>query len=358
MKSFIVAVVLGILMIGFFNYQSEVRNAGDQIEIQENYSIIFEVDASWGSVEWDPYLYVSGSDVMLRIYNPRSEVVYETLIKDGSVFDEVLFMDAEKGTWLMELNATEATITFDSSMKTLYLTSLNVIDPLKYKVLQFGSLFVVVFGVLLFCPVRAMIRSRSIIDKHHDADGLIELSKSLQCSFLRARVRNFYTLNIAAGHIYNGNYHEAKRVLDEIERDRTGEVKILRKWLKMYYLFYIGVLLELNQIEEAETLLKTKKELLKSKMPHKRDAFLTSLLNTLFKLKIAEYDQAKEQLIALKNMAVSDFEKSAVHYGLADACYHLGESINAQVYLEESRKTAYFRVVQEKIEDLEHKISY
>ncbi len=36
-------------------------------------------------------------------------------------------------------------------------------------------------------------------------------------------------MNIASGHIYNGDYLKAKSILDNMPRDRSGEVQIIKK---------------------------------------------------------------------------------------------------------------------------------
>jgi len=353
MKRFIIAVVLCVLVFWVFDFDREHTFANDNIEIKNNYSVIFETESNWGTFEAVPYVYASGNDVTMKIYNPRSQIVFEGLAQDGKIFEDVLYLNAESGVWLFEFEAEEAKLTYDISLIEMYLKSIAMENELLYNLYRLLIAFIIVFLVIGYKPLKGLLKYKSVLDKEHDVDGFISISEELKKVGLQKRVKNTYSMNIASGHIYNGDYLKAKSILDDMPRDRSGEVKIIRKWVKFYYLNYIYLLLEMGDLEEASELMKRKKALLESKTPHPRDHFVLPYLKALMRVHNKEYYKAKDQLITLKNIAIKDQEKAGIRFLLAKIYYGLEDYITAKAYLDKAKETCHFKGLKKKIEDLE-----
>ncbi len=67
----------------------------------------------------------------------------------------------------------------------------------------------------------------------------------------------------------------------------------------------------MGDLEEANELMKRKKALLESKTPHPRDHFVLPYLKAIIRVHNNEYNEAKDRLITLKNIATKDQRKSS-----------------------------------------------
>jgi len=201
-----------------------------------------------------------------------------------------------------------------------------------------------------------MHKLKKAINEEHDIDMFIESCKQLKASCFVKRIRNIYTMNIARGHLYKGDYLSAKKIMESIPLDSHGEVVILKNWIKLYYVNYIYILLDIHKIAEAEELINQKRDLLNSRTKHISDMFFMPYLETVLIIEKGEYGNAIDRLLALQSLAKRDEDKAELNYSLSKSHYKLGNLIKAREYLEKSKGFVHFKGLETKLSNLENQL--
>lgn len=356
MKNFFVAFLLCLAVFLGFDYQFKSEIIQDKVEIVDNYSIILDSKWKWGDLKFEPSFYVSGSDVELTLYSPKGLIAYTDMIEAGKMIDEVIYVKAEPGSWILELKAEKATISYELSMTELLLTSLKREHPLGFHILRLTAGFLLVFMVLAIKSIRQIRKLKYVLDEEQDVEAFMTLSEQLSKASLFNSLKNVHKMNVAVGHIYNGNYLQAKIIIDEIPRNKSGEVKLPKKYYKVFYLNYISLLMELGAIEEAEDMMKEKSKFIEYKAEFPTDGFASNYIKTRLKIMRCHYKEAKDQLIVLKGVAKREEDQALVQYSFAKVYFHLGDLDLAQEYLEKAREKSHFKGLNQKIEELEQMI--